>query len=87
MKHNVNTTDNTGAGSRAMTDRQIDSEFARTPGALAAYPRRKVTIPLSGPGEDAVELGYNGRMFVVRRGEQVELPEPLCEVLESAGML
>jgi len=77
----------TAAEGRGMTDRRIDAEFAKTTDALAAFPRRRGMIPPSGPGEDALELGYNGRMYVLRRGEWLELPEPLCEVLEHAGAL
>ena len=39
------------------------------------------------PGDDVVEVGLNGRMFLIRRGEPVELPEPLVEVLEHAQLL
>ena len=87
MKQAVNTTQSEPNQLKPMTEAQIDREFARTPGALKDFPRRAVTIPPSGPGEDAVEVGLNGHMFLIKRGERVELPEPLCEVLENAGVI
>ena len=45
------------------------------------------SAPRSYTGEDVVELGFNGRMFLIRRGEEVCLPEPLIEILEHAGLL
>ena len=85
---NITTTQNVTGHAKAMSEAQVDAEFARVAGALEACPRRTVTVPASKqPGEDVVELGFNGRMFLIRRGEEVCLPEPLIEILEHAGLL
>ena len=88
MKGTINTTGTMGSGVRAMSEREIDSGFEKVAGDLAGMERVEVTVPATGrPGEEVVELGYNGRMFLIRRGEPVKLPRPLIEVLESAGLL
>ena len=85
---NMTTTQNLAGAHEAMSERQIDQEFERTAGALTGCHRRRVTIPRSAePGDDVVEVGLNGRMFLIRRGEPVELPEPLAEILEYAQLL
>lgn len=73
---------------RAMTEAQIDRLFAGAQQQLEAFERVPVTLPHTGrPGEDVLELGYNGRMFLLRRGEPVMLPAPLADVLRDAGAL
>lgn len=85
---NVTTTQNLNHAPEAMSERQIDREFERAAGALKGYPRRSVMIPKSEqPGDEVVEVGFNGRMFLIRRGEEVELPQPLVEILEHAQLL
>lgn len=85
---NMTTTQNLNQAPEAMSERQIDREFERAAGALTEYPRKSVTIPRSGePGDEVVEVGFNGRMFLIRRGEAVELPQPLVEILEHAQLL
>ncbi len=86
--NNITTTKNVNRSGKAMSEAQVDAEFARVAGTLEHCPRRAVTIPASKqPGEDVVELGFNGRMFLIRRGEEVCLPEPLIEILEHAALL
>ena len=87
MNH-ISTTKNLTGAAQAMTEHQVDAEFAKAAGALDAFERRTVTIPAAKQaGEEVVELGFNGRMFLIRRGEPVNLPEPLIEILEHAGLL
>ena len=85
---NMTTTQNLTNDLEAMSERQIDLEFEKVAGALTDCPKRRVMIPKGAePGDDVVEVGLNGRMFLIRRGEPVELPEPLVEVLEHAQLL
>ena len=85
---NMTTTQNLTNAPEAMSERQIDLEFEKVAGALTDCPKRRVMIPKGAePGDDGVEVGLNGRMFLIRRGEPVELPEPLVEVLEHAQLL
>lgn len=82
------TTQNLTNAPEAMSERQIDQEFEKVAGTLKQYPKRKVLIPKGEQaGDEVVELGFNGRMFLIRRGEAVELPEPLVEILEHAQLL
>ena len=85
---NMTTTQNLTNAPEAMSERQIDLEFEKVAGALTDCPKRRVMIPKGAEqGDDVVEVGLNGRMFLIRRGEPVELPEPLVEVLEHAQLL
>lgn len=54
--------------------------------AVAASETVKVMLP-SVPGQNEVEIGLNGRFFLVKRGVPLDLPMPLVEVLKHAGML
>lgn len=84
----MSTTQNLTNAPEAMSERQIDMEFEKVAGALTNCPKRRVVIPKSAEvGDEVVEVGLNGRMFLIRRGEPVELPEPLVEVLEHAQLL
>ncbi len=83
----VSTTGGATAAHRAMSERQIDQEFARAAGALSNFKKRRVRLPLTHTGDDVVEVGYNGTMFLIRRGESVDLPQPLVEILEHAAIL
>ncbi|MEA4898316.1 MAG: hypothetical protein VB067_02275 [Christensenellaceae bacterium] len=82
----VNTTAG-AAAARAMSVLTIDRAFEQVAGALKKAPKARVKVPQAGGGDGVVELGYNGRMFLIKRGEPVELPVPLIEVLERAGMI
>ena len=85
---NMTTTQNLTNAPEAMSERQIDLEFEKVAGALTDCPKRRGMIPKGAePGDEVVEVGLNGRMFLIRRGEPVELPEPLVEVLEHAQLL
>ena len=44
-----------------------------------------VKVPRAGSGEDPYQLvGVNGEMFRIKRGERVEVPESVAEVLQNA---
>lgn len=80
---NVNTTQSLG-----MTeDERIDAITAKSAEKLKKEPRVKVRIPKL-PGDDqVVECCLNGYNFIIRRGETVELPEPVVLLLENAGIV
>jgi len=46
----------------------------------------RIRLPLHAGGSDVVEIGLNGSMTLLRRGEVVELPEELVHILKNAGM-
>jgi len=51
-------------------------------------PTRMVMLPLI-PGEESrtVEVGLNGHFYLLSRGESLELPLPIIEILEHGGLL
>lgn len=42
----------------------------------------KVKIPLSRNDKEDVFVGLNGRTFLIKRGEEVEVPEGVAEILK-----
>ena len=76
----VNTTNGAEKDVRIASNLQIEQ-------ACGAISRQPVRLPLIKNGDEVVEVGYNGKMFLIRRGEQVNLPLPLLEILEHAGIV
>ncbi|MDD3244359.1 MAG: hypothetical protein PHD32_11680 [Eubacteriales bacterium] len=46
----------------------------------------RIRLPLREGASDVVEIGLNGVLTLVRRGEAVEMPEALVQILKNAGM-
>ncbi len=46
----------------------------------------KVCVPRNGDDDEHLELGLNGRMFVIRRGEEISVEPALYEILVHAGL-
>jgi len=85
-KQTLNTTESISA--RPITEPEIDKQFGDIARQLETYEKETIIIPDNGrPGEEIVELGYNGRMFLIKRGEPVTLPTPLAQVLRDANMV
>jgi len=73
---------------RPPTEGEIDRQFEDIARMLEGYEQESIIIPEEDyPGGEEVELGYNGRMFLIRRGERVRLPSPLAQVLRDAKMI
>jgi len=52
-----------------------------------AYWREKVTIHLfkdSGKYKDAVTVGWNGRFYQIARGQDVQVPRAVAEILRQS---
>lgn len=43
----------------------------------------KIKIPLTRTEKDDVFVGLNGRTFLIKRGEEVEVPEGVAEILRN----
>ena len=55
---------------------------------LAKFPARKIRLPLLENKEDnVVEVGINGIMTLIKRGESVEVAAPIAQILEQGGYL
>lgn len=71
------------------SDAQMDAEVKRWGQQLAKYPKKHVRIPRlpNGPEGDCVPVGINGYVFKIKRGEDVEVPEPVYNILNDSGYL
>ena len=51
-------------------------------------PTQTVMLPRI-PGDECqtVEVGINGRFYLLSRGEALELPRPIVEILQHGGIL
>lgn len=83
-KMKVNTTENI---KHKISDKQIDEIAKKTGDTLGKQERIKVRIP-SVPGETApIECCINGYNYIIRRGQTVELPHSVVELLTNAGIV
>jgi len=67
-------------------DRQIDDIAIKTGKALRKRGRVRVAIPKSG-GEKQIECGINGYNYVIRRGETVDIPVAVYDLLKTAKIV
>lgn len=44
----------------------------------------KVTLPLTRDKQEDVFVGVNGKTFLIKRGEEVEVPECVYEILKNS---
>ena len=44
----------------------------------------KIKIPLTRDTSDDVYVGVNGKTYLIKRGEEVEVPESVVEVLNNS---
>lgn len=71
----------------APTDGELD-QIAREVGQkLAAEDKVLVRIPAIPGGDNAVECCINGYNYVIKRGQSVELPVAVVELLSTAGIV
>ena len=79
---------NTTQSVSALSEKEMAALTRHTGDALRGERKVWVTIPYAeGSGERAVECGINGYNYVIRRGTAVELPQSVCDVLRTAGIL
>lgn len=80
----VNTTKTVKEG---LTDRAIDWIASQSGNKLKQAEKVRVRIPKM-PGEDeVVECCINGYVFVIQRGQTMELPSPVVDLLATAGIV
>lgn len=66
---------------------QLDGEAAAQRVAIEGEPTTRVRLPLISKNDPVVDVTINGASFAVPRGQTVELPQSVVEVLEHAGLL
>ena len=78
-----------GCGRGFYLKRLLDPETEKIAKALAAQPKVRVRIPKNELNEDdrVVPVSVNGYNFFINRGESVEVPQTVAELLEGAGYI
>lgn len=79
MSNTINTTKTTAKNTLKPT------QPSPMPG-MEGFPLKTVRIPAQPGGGDVLEVGWNGRMFLIRRAQPVAVPQPLYEILRHAGL-
>lgn len=49
-----------------------------------AVKKVKIKLPLTRTEKDDVFVGVNGKTYLIKRGEEVEVPESVAEVLKNS---
>ena len=76
------------ASQNAKMERQVMDELKSSARKVQAEERVKVRLPILPDAQDAeVFCGVNGKTFRIKRGETVEVPESVREVLENCGYI
>lgn len=70
-----------------LSNAQLDGEAAAQRIAIEGEATTRVRLPLISKNDPVVDVTINGASFAVPRGQTVELPQSVVEVLEHAGML
>lgn len=87
MHKNVNTSENINNRS-AMTEGEIDKMIDKVGIDLKEYPKQTIIIPrVPGDKEEIIEVCLNGYVILIKKGVRVDLPEPIIEILQHAGLV
>ena len=72
-----------------VSDAQIDAEAAKTGDALRAGEKVRIKIPedKQNPRDKVVPVCVNGHLYRINRGEAVEVPRVVADILEGAGYI
>ena len=66
----------------ASADRSMRQEFKDTPWTSVFLPRDE---GVQEEKQQYVEVGYNGKVYTIRRGEDIAIPVPLYTILWESG--
>lgn len=71
----------------SVSNSTFDSEANRAGKRLARMPKRKIKIPVDplNPKETMIQVVIQGYIYNIPRGKEVELPQPVIEILERSG--
>lgn len=73
-----------------MSEGQMDKITSDTGKMLAAQPKQTIKLYQTPPGENDLPdetVCINGYIYQIKRGEAVDVPQSVYEVLEQAGRL
>lgn len=70
-----------------LSDNQIDKQADDFGKQLASGEKVTIKLPVDDRMQDPQPVGINGYFYYIKRGEKVEVPEAVKEVLENAGLL
>jgi len=86
------TTNNVGKASNVLGERckktteNMKAKMERA--GCKEYKTQRVLLPRArDDSDDVITVGLNGEMFYFLRGQSVNMPEPLCEILTNTGMI
>ena len=74
---------------KIMSEAEIDKVAKETGVALKAEEKVKIKIPVDqlNKNDDSVPVVVNGYIYQIKRGERVEVPEVVANILEEAGYI
>lgn len=72
-----------------LTDRDIDNVAKETGAALKVEDKVKIKIPLDKNNKEdlVVPVCINGYVYQIKRGERVEVPQTVADILEEANYI
>jgi hypothetical protein len=75
------------ATSEGLSDNQIDAQAKDFGQQLADGEKVTIKLPIDDRLQDPQPVGINGYFYHIKRGEKVEVPLAVKEILENAGLL
>ena len=74
---------------KLMSEAEIDNIAKETGAALKKEEKVKIKIPVDqlNKNDDSVPVVINGYIYQIKRGERVEVPEVVANILEEAGYI
>ena len=74
---------------KPITDAQIDAEAEKTGDVLRAGAKVRIKIPEDklNPKDTTVPVCVNGHLYRIQRGQTVEVPEVVADILHGAGYI
>jgi len=74
---------------KPITDAQIDAEAEKTGDVLRAGAKVRIKIPEDklNPKDTIVPVCVNGHLYRIQRGQTVEVPEVVADILHGAGYI
>lgn len=71
----------------SVSDSTLDAEAMNVGKLLAKMPKKTIKLPIDplNKNETMVKVVFNGYVFLIPYGKEVELPLPVVEILERSG--
>lgn len=74
------------ATKQPLTEADMEAEARHTGDTLRAQPKVRIKIPLDrkNPANCVVPVGVNGYLYYINRGQTVEVPKTVADILTQA---